>query len=73
MVPQFIALSLRIQEVGPKTQNHDKGLDRLIRKFDSEVPMTATTAVAKGYHEEHGLAVYGTQESRRCLLLETIY
>jgi hypothetical protein len=29
--------------------------------------------IAKGVHQDHGLAVYSTQQKRLCLLLGTIY
>jgi hypothetical protein len=69
-LPQFVALNRRIRETGLKTQNCDNGMDRFIRKFDPDTPMSSTIAVVTGHHEEHGCAVYATQESRRCLLLD---
>jgi hypothetical protein len=35
--------------------------------------MSATVAVASGYQGDHGWAVYWTQGSRRCLLLDTAH
>jgi hypothetical protein len=35
--------------------------------------MEVTIAMAKGVHQDRGLAVYTTQQKRRCLLLGTIY
>jgi hypothetical protein len=63
----------RIYEAGLKTQNYDRGLGRLVWKFDSASDLTATFAVSKGVHNEHGVAVHFAQGSRRCLLLDTLY
>jgi hypothetical protein len=72
MLPKFVALNLRIQEAGLKTQNCDKGMDRFVRKFNPGTPMEATIAVGEGVHGEQIWAVCATQESRRCLLLDTL-
>jgi hypothetical protein len=44
---------------------HDTGFDRFIRKFDPEIEMEASVAIVKGFHEDHGLAIYFTQKKRR--------
>jgi hypothetical protein len=63
----------QIYEAGLKTQNYDKGLGRFVRKFDSDNEMSATFAIVKGVHQDHGSAIYYTQASRRCLLLDTLH
>jgi hypothetical protein len=70
---QFAAFDQRIHGAGLKTQNYDKGLDRSIRKFKHDSETQATMAIAKGFHEDHGSAVYLTQGKRRCLSLNTTY
>jgi hypothetical protein len=70
---QAAAWNQRIGDSGRKTQNYDKGLERFVRKFDPDQEMEATIAIAKQIHRDHGLAVYFTQQRRRCLLLGTIY
>jgi hypothetical protein len=50
-----------------------KGFERFVRKFDPDQEMSATSAIIKGAHHEHGTAVYFTQGTRRCLLLDTTY
>jgi hypothetical protein len=50
-----------------------KDFDRFIRKFDPDVEVQATMAIVKGFHADHGTAVYLTQEKRRCLPLNTNY
>jgi hypothetical protein len=60
-------------EAGLKTQNYDKGLSRFVRKFDPALDLDATFAIVRGAHHEHGSAIYFTQESRRCLLLDTLH
>jgi hypothetical protein len=72
-LPQFIAMSLTVQEAGLRTQNYDKGLQRVIRKFNPDEPMATTTAIDCGYHGERIWAVYFTQDNRRRLLSDTLY
>jgi hypothetical protein len=48
-------------------------MDRFIRKFDPDVEMFATLAIAKGQYLDHGWALSITQEKRRCLLLDTTF
>jgi hypothetical protein len=61
----------RIQVSALKRQNYDKGFDKLIREYNPKKEMEATICTALGCREDHGWAVYCTQESRRCLLLDT--
>jgi hypothetical protein len=68
-----VAWNQRVADAGRRTQKYDKGVDRFVRKFDPEQEMVATISIAKGVHQDHGLAVYATQQKRRCLLLGTIY
>jgi hypothetical protein len=63
----------RIFEAGLHTQNHDKGCDRFVGKFNPGTPMEAVMAIAKAGHYDHGTAIYSTQEKRRCLLLDTLH
>jgi hypothetical protein len=49
------------------------GLERFVQKFNPEIEMSATLAIVKGPHHEHGTAVYLMQEARRCLLLDTTH
>jgi hypothetical protein len=60
-------------DAGLKTQNYDKGFDRFVRKFNQDEEVAAVLSVMKGTYQDHGCAVYFTQESRRCLLLDTTY
>jgi hypothetical protein len=66
-------LNQRIYDAGLKTQNCDTGFERFVRKFDQDQEMSATVAIIKGAHHEHGTAVSFTQSTRRCLLLDTTY
>jgi hypothetical protein len=52
------AYNLRIRAAGLKTQNCDKGMDRVVRKFDPDEEMCATVAVYSGRYEDHGWEVY---------------
>jgi hypothetical protein len=62
----------RVHEAGLKTQNYDKGFDKLVRKFNPKEEMAVTVAVTLGCQEDHGWAVCCTQGSRRCLLLDAV-
>jgi hypothetical protein len=70
---QLAAFIQRVYDAGLKTQDYDKGCDRFVRKFDSEVEVSAIVAILKGFHADHGTAVHLTQEKRRCLLLNMTY
>jgi hypothetical protein len=72
-VAQLQAFNQRIFDVGRETQNYDKGFDRSVRKFNQDEEVAAACAVVRGVHQDHGCAVYFTQEKRRCLLLETTH
>jgi hypothetical protein len=63
----------RVQEATLKTQNYDKGFDKFVRKFNPKEEMEATMFVALGCREDHGWAVYCTQGSRRCLILDRVH
>jgi hypothetical protein len=63
----------RIYEAGLRTQNYDKGLERLVGKFNPDEPLEAVTAIVKGALHDHGTAVYFTQGKHRGLLLDTLY
>jgi hypothetical protein len=49
---QFVAWNRAIQELGLKTQNYDKGLDRFVWKFKADEEMSSTVAVARGHHQD---------------------
>jgi hypothetical protein len=70
---QLGAFDQRIFDADLKTQNYDKGVDRFVRKFNQDEEVSAVVSVMKGAHQDHGCAVYFTQGSRRCLLLDTTY
>jgi hypothetical protein len=61
----------RVYEAGLKTQNHDKGFDKFVRRFERNEGMSATIALLSGHRNDHGWAVYCTQGPRWCLLLDT--
>jgi hypothetical protein len=67
-----IAYHYRIHEAGLRTQNHDKGFEKFVRKYERNEAMTATVSVQSGYRDDRGWAVYCTQGPRRCLLLDTV-
>jgi hypothetical protein len=71
--PPEPAWNEQIYEAGLRTQNYDKGFDEFVRKFDPDLATSATFAVVKGVHHDHGTVVYLTQESRRCSLLDTLH
>jgi hypothetical protein len=66
------AIHGKILETGLRTQNHDKGLDKFVRKFERNEAMSATVAVHSGLQGDHGWAVYVKQGPRRALLLDTV-
>jgi hypothetical protein len=68
-LPMASVFHQRIHEVGLKTQNYNDGFDNFVRKFNQTEEMMATIAVALGCQDDHGWAVYCTQDSRRCPLL----
>jgi hypothetical protein len=70
--PMASALCQRVHEAGLKTQNYDKGFDKFVRKFNPREEMTATIAIALGSQDDHGWAVYCTQDSRRFLLVGSV-
>jgi hypothetical protein len=67
------AWNSQIYEAGLKTQNHDKGFERFVRKFNPELATEAVLSIVKGAHHEHGTAILFTQEKRWCLLLDTVH
>jgi hypothetical protein len=70
---QVGAFEHRVFDAGLKTQNYDKGFDRLVRKFNQDEEVAAVISVVNGSHQDHCCAVHFTQGSRRCLLLDTWY
>jgi hypothetical protein len=70
---QPTAWNQRIYDAGLKVQNYEKGFERFVPKFDPDEEVNATLAIVKGVHHEHGTAVYFTQKTRRCLLLDTTH
>jgi hypothetical protein len=58
---------------GLATQPYGSGLGKFTAKFKPEVPYSATIAIEKGVHGEHGTAIYFEQGARRCLLTRRIY
>jgi hypothetical protein len=65
--------NVRIRDAGIKTRNYDTGFDRFVRKFNPEEEMSATLALFRGHHGDHGWEVYCAQGSRRCCLLDTTF
>jgi hypothetical protein len=55
------------------TQPYGSGLGKFTAKFKPDQPYSATIAIEKGTHDEHGTAIYFEQGPRRCLLTRRIY
>jgi hypothetical protein len=62
-----------IFDAGLVTQPYSAGLGKFTAKFKPRRPYSATIAIEKGCHNEHGTAFFFEQESRRCLLTQTLY
>jgi hypothetical protein len=58
---------------GLATQPYGTGLGKFSAKFRPNEPYSATIAIEKGTHEEHGTAIYFEQGARRCLLTRRVY
>jgi hypothetical protein len=52
----------RVHEVGLKTQNYDKGFEKFVRKCEPTEGMAAVISIALCCREDHGGAVYLTQD-----------
>jgi hypothetical protein len=70
--PLILAAHKTVLEAGLRTQNYDKGMDKLVRKFDPDEEMSATVAVHSGSQGENSWSVHFEQGSRRCLLMDTV-
>jgi hypothetical protein len=55
------------------TQPYGSGLGKFTAKFKPDQPYSATIAIEKGTHDEHGTAIYFEQGTRRCLLTRRVY
>jgi hypothetical protein len=58
---------------GLATQPYGTGLGKFAAKFRPSEPYSATIALEKGTHEEHGTAIYFEQGPRRCVLTRRVY
>jgi hypothetical protein len=67
----MVSLNGAILEAALRTQNYDKGLEKFVRKFDTEAEMEAVVAIEPGKQGDCGWAVLLKQGPRRCLLLDT--
>jgi hypothetical protein len=54
-------------------QPYGSGLGKFTAKFKPDAPYSATIAIEKGTHDEHGTAIYFEQGARRCLLTRRVY
>jgi hypothetical protein len=55
------------------TQPYDKGLSRFTTMFKPDVGLSAITAIEPGCHHDHGCAIYFQQDTRRCLIMDTLF
>jgi hypothetical protein len=58
---------------GLATQPYGTGLGKFAAKFRPDEPYSATIAVEKGVHDEHGTAIYFEQGARRCVLTRRVH
>jgi hypothetical protein len=58
---------------GLAIQPYGIGLGKFTAKFRPIEPYSATIAIEKGTHDEHGTAIYFEQGTRRCLLTRRVY
>jgi hypothetical protein len=58
---------------GLATQPYGIGLGKFTAKFRPDEPYSATIAIEKGTHDEHGTAIYFEQGARRCLPTRRVY
>jgi hypothetical protein len=58
---------------GLASQPYGSGLGKFTAKFNPNEPYSATIAVEKGAHGEHGTAIFFEQSTRRCLLTRRLY
>jgi hypothetical protein len=68
---EVVGFNLSMLEAGLKTQNYDKGTNKLIRKFGPDEGLSEAVAIHTGWQGDHGWAIAFSQGSRRCLLLDT--
>jgi hypothetical protein len=58
---------------GLAMQPYGVGLGKFTATFHPEEPYSATIAIEKGEHSEHGTAIFFEQGTRRCLLTRRLY
>jgi hypothetical protein len=58
---------------GLATQPYRIGIGKFAARFKPDEPYSATIAIEKGVHGEHGTAIFFEQENRRCLLSRRVY
>jgi hypothetical protein len=58
---------------GLATQPYGIRLGKFTAKFRPSEPYSATIAVEKGVHDDHGTAIYFEQGARRCVLTRRVY
>jgi hypothetical protein len=58
---------------GLATQPYRTGLGKLAARLRPDEPYSATIAIEKGVHGEHGTAIFFEQSNRRCLLSRRLY
>jgi hypothetical protein len=58
---------------GLATQPYRTGLGKFTTRFKPGEPYSATIAIEKGVHGEHGTAIFSEQDNRGCLLTRRLY
>jgi hypothetical protein len=49
------------------------GLGKFAAQFKPKKPYSATIAIEKGVHDDHGTAILFEQDNRRCLITRRLY
>jgi hypothetical protein len=58
---------------GQEAYPYRTGIGKFVTKFKPDKPYSATIAIEKGVHEEHGTAIFFEQSTRRCLITYRYY
>jgi hypothetical protein len=58
---------------GLATEPYRVGTGRFTAQFKRNEPYSATMAIEKGVHGDHGIAIFFEQANRRCVLTRRVY
>jgi hypothetical protein len=68
-----VEFSKEVFDAGLVTQPYMNGLVKYASKFRPDQPYSATIAIEKGCHLDHGTSIFFEQGTRRCVLCDTLF